>query len=59
MGYGADQMKDLEETINNSDVDLVLSGTPIDLNRIIKLPNLCNVFVMSCRKSGNQHCLKY
>jgi len=37
MGYGADQMKDLEETINNSDVDLVLSGTPIDLNRIIKI----------------------
>ncbi|PKO15400.1 MAG: GTPase [Chloroflexi bacterium HGW-Chloroflexi-10] len=37
MGYGADQMKDLEETINSSDVDLVLSGTPIDLNRVIKV----------------------
>lgn len=37
MGYGADQMKDLEETINNMNVDLVVSGTPIDLSRIIKI----------------------
>lgn len=37
MGYGVDQMKDLEETINNMDVDLVVSGTPIDLSRIIKI----------------------
>jgi predicted GTPase len=37
MGYGAAQMKDLEETIKRSDVDLVVVGTPIDLTRIIKL----------------------
>ncbi|MHB8133294.1 MAG: cyclic 2,3-diphosphoglycerate synthase [Anaerolineaceae bacterium] len=37
MGYGPEQMKDLEETINSSDVELVVSGTPIDLNRIIKV----------------------
>jgi predicted GTPase len=37
MGYGSEQMKDLEETINQSDVDLVVSGTPIDLTRIIKV----------------------
>lgn len=37
MGYGEEQMKDLEETINNADVDLVLSGTPIDLTRVIKV----------------------
>ena len=35
MGYGKQQMKDLEETIENSDCDLVVSGTPIDLNRVI------------------------
>jgi predicted GTPase len=41
MGYGEAQRKDLEETINNSDVDLVIVGTPIDLKRIIdiKKPN--------------------
>jgi len=37
MGYGAQQMKELEETINASDVDLVLIGTPIDLGRILDL----------------------
>jgi predicted GTPase len=37
MGYGAEQMKDLEDTINNANVDLVVSGTPIDLNRVIKV----------------------
>lgn len=37
MGYGDEQMRDLEETINNSNVDLVISATPIDLNRVIKV----------------------
>ena len=37
MGYGQEQMNDLEETINRADVDLVVSATPIDLTRIIKI----------------------
>jgi len=37
MGYGSAQMHDLEETINNADVDLVISATPIDLTRIISI----------------------
>ena len=37
MGYGEAQMKDLEETINHSGVDLVISATPIDLNRVIHI----------------------
>jgi predicted GTPase len=37
MGYGDAMMRDLEETINKADVDLVLSGTPIDLTRVIKI----------------------
>jgi predicted GTPase len=37
MGYGQAQMNDLEATINKSDVDLVIVGTPIDLKRIIKI----------------------
>ena len=37
MGYGDDMVKDLEKTINKADVDLVISATPIDLNRIIKV----------------------
>jgi len=37
MGYGKEQMKELRETINRSDADLVLIGTPIDLGRLIKI----------------------
>ena len=37
MGYGEQQVKDLEKTINNSDAELVVIGTPIDLRRIIKI----------------------
>lgn len=37
MGYGEEQMHDLEKTIENADVDLVISATPIDLNRVIKI----------------------
>lgn len=37
MGYGEQQMKDLEETINKVDCDAVVIGTPIDLSRIIKI----------------------
>jgi predicted GTPase len=35
MGYGKEQVKDLEETINRADCDVVVSGTPIDLRRVI------------------------
>ena len=37
MGYGEAQTRDLEETIRRADVDLVLIGTPIDLNRVVKI----------------------
>ena len=37
MGYGDKMMRDLEKTINKADVDLVISGTPIDLTRVIKI----------------------
>jgi predicted GTPase len=37
MGYGEQQLKDLEATINNTKCDAVVIGTPIDLGRIIKI----------------------
>ncbi len=37
MGYGESQMKDLEATINATDCDAVIIGTPIDLRRIIQI----------------------
>jgi predicted GTPase len=37
MGYGEAQTRDLEETINKADVDMVIIGTPIDLTRVLKI----------------------
>ncbi|PIQ32926.1 MAG: GTPase [Bacteroidetes bacterium CG18_big_fil_WC_8_21_14_2_50_41_14] len=37
MGYSDQQLKDLETSINNTDCDSVVIGTPIDLNRIVKI----------------------
>jgi len=37
MGYGDEMTRDLEKTIDKADVDLVIIGTPIDLNRVMKI----------------------
>jgi predicted GTPase len=37
MGYGDEQVKDLETTINNTPCDVVVIATPIDLSRIVKI----------------------
>jgi len=37
MGYDRKQILELEETINQTDCDIVITGTPIDLGRIIKI----------------------
>ncbi|GAK61291.1 hypothetical protein U27_01191 [Candidatus Vecturithrix granuli] len=41
MGYSPQQIHDLEETINATDCDLVISATPIDLTRLIKINKPC------------------
>jgi len=37
MGYGEQQIKDLETTINKTECDAVVIATPIDLRRIVKI----------------------
>lgn len=37
MGYGEQQIRDLEKTINQTKCDVVLIGTPIDLRKLVKL----------------------
>ena len=37
MGYGKEQISDLEATINNTDCDTVIIGTPIDLTRVVNI----------------------
>ena len=35
MGYTAEQVRDLEQTINATDCDVVISATPVDLTRLV------------------------
>ncbi len=37
MGYGEKQIKELEDTINKSNADLVIVATPIDLTKVLRL----------------------
>jgi predicted GTPase len=37
LGYGKEQIRELEETINRTPCDAVLVGTPIDLTRVLKI----------------------
>ena len=37
MGYGPQQVKDLEETIRQAECDLVLCATPIDLPKLLQI----------------------
>ena len=37
MGYFDQQLKDLEDTINNTNCDVVVSATPIDITRLVKV----------------------
>ena len=37
MGYGEEMVRELEQTINNADVDMVIIGTPIDLAGLLKI----------------------
>lgn len=36
MGYGEEQLRDLERTIDAVDCDVVVTGTPVDLGRLIR-----------------------
>ena len=37
MGYGKEQMADLQETINQTEADMVIVATPIDLAKLIDI----------------------
>tara|TARA_Y100000310_G_scaffold336183_1_gene420064 strand:+ start:1244 stop:2587 length:1344 start_codon:yes stop_codon:yes gene_type:complete len=37
MGYSDEQLKELEDAINNTEADVVVSGTPIDLGKLLNV----------------------
>jgi predicted GTPase len=42
MGYGPQQVKELEETINATPCELVVVATPIDLRRVARIDRPCD-----------------
>ena len=53
MGYGDEQIRDLEETINKTDCDSVVIGTPIDLGRILKINKPSTRVMYELQENGN------
>lgn len=53
MGYGKQQLKDLEKTINAVECDTVIIGTPMDLNRIIKINKPSTRVYYDLKEMGN------
>lgn len=56
MGYGDEQIKDLEETINKTDCDSVVIGTPIDLGRILKINKPSTRVMYELQEIGTNTC---
>jgi predicted GTPase len=56
MGYGDQQVKDLEETINKTDCDSVIIGTPIDLSRILKINKPSTRVMYELQERGSVNC---
>ncbi|MGZ4399137.1 MAG: GTPase, partial [Gaiellaceae bacterium] len=52
MGYSADQLVELEATINATDCDVVVIGTPIDLARLIDIKHPVRRATYSLRELG-------
>ena len=53
MGYGDEQIKDLETTINNTECQGVIIGTPIDLRRIIDIKHPCTWVTYDLQEIGH------
>jgi predicted GTPase len=52
MGYGEQQIKDLEATINRTECEAVVIGTPIDLSRFIRITKPCTRVFYSLQEIG-------
>ena len=52
MGYSAEQLADLDATINATECDAVVTGTPIDLGRLIESRHPIRAPITSCARSA-------
>jgi predicted GTPase len=56
MGYGPEQIRELEQTINAVDCDLVLIATPVDLGRLISLKHPSCLVRYEFEEAGDRLC---
>jgi predicted GTPase len=54
MGYSAEQLQELEATINAADCDVVVAGTPVDLARLIRCRHPIRQAVYELQELGEQ-----
>jgi predicted GTPase len=54
MGYSEQQLKDMEDTINSTECDMVIIGTPIDLARYIKIDKPAVRIGYELEETGNK-----
>lgn len=52
LGYSKEQIKELEDTINNADVDAVVIGTPVDLRRLFPINKPCVIVKYELQEIG-------
>lgn len=53
LGYGDKQVSDLEKTLNACDCDVIVSATPIDLTRVVKVKKPCLRVGYELQEIGN------
>jgi predicted GTPase len=53
MGYGERQLHELEQTINSTRCDVVVTGTPMDLGRLIKIEHPLRHATYTLREVGS------
>lgn len=61
MGYGEEQIKDLEATINAAECDTVVLGTPFDISRVLKLnkPTVMARYELEFEIPDHEHSFKH
>jgi predicted GTPase len=52
LGYGAEQLADLEATIQRVDCDVILIGTPVDLRRLMRFPRPAHLVKYELEERG-------
>ena len=59
MGYSAQQMKELQETLNRAPADLIVIGTPMNLGKLLKLKKPAVRITYKLQEIGHAHLIQF